>query len=226
MRIPSPKTASDRLLVIGAYHITALGTTPELTGGLVPGFQLTQDELRVAMRAREDVEYAAVVPRVLARFAEYALEQTLRQLGLAAHALDNNMHTGAAFKAVFPSGTDAAIRPRGAAQVAAALEVAKLLATRPAAEPLRAEYAAKLDAGIGALKGRIEDRKTSAVAVGAAQAVEMGLRETWVATYDSHAGAIRELFPKQTARQDLYFDVIDSGRPAATDDGEAPQPPV
>ena len=50
-----------------------------------------------------------------------AMEKVIRQVSLLAHAADNNATSGPAFKALFPNGLDAELRPIGASQVAAAV---------------------------------------------------------------------------------------------------------
>jgi len=51
--------------------------------------------------------------------AENALERAIRQVALLAHTEDNNATSGPAFKALFPNGLDAELRPIGASQVTA-----------------------------------------------------------------------------------------------------------
>lgn len=57
-------------------------------------------------------------------------------------------------------------------------------------------------------------------ALGIARANEDGARETFVSSYDSNAGAIRQMFPRNRARQNLYFDQFRGGASASEDSGE------
>lgn len=212
MQIPSPDFASDRLFPLGDYHIAALGETAE-TRGLAPPFQATQDALLATVRNREGADRALTGPRVAVRFSEYAVEVVLRSVANAAHETDNNQTTGAAFKAVFPDGLDAETSPRGAAQLKAARDVRTRIAKQPAAAPFRDAMLARLDAAIADFDTKLQNRGTAGRALGEAQAAEAGARETWVRHYDANAGAIRNLFPRQRNRQDLYFDEI-AGRGA------------
>jgi hypothetical protein len=61
-------------------------------------------------------------------------------------------------------------------------------------------------------------------ALGAARAVEDGARETFVSSYGSNAGAIRQMFPSNRERQDLFFDRIRTGHGASNDDADTPDP--
>ncbi len=54
--------------------------------------------------------------------------------------------------------------------------------------------------------------------MGLARAVEDGARETFVSSYDSNAGAIRQMFPRNRSRQDLYFDPFRGGQDSGDDD--------
>ena len=223
MQIPHPTMAADNLIALGRFHLAALAQSPE-TEVLAPGFGTAQDGLVQARRAREEAEAALVAPRVALCFSEWSLEQVRRGLALAAHAADNQSVSGPAFRSVFPSGLDAEIRPRGAAQVTAARAVLERLRSQPAAAAIRAEHEPRLEAGVTACAAKVEARRQAGEALGIARAREDGARETWVAAYDSNAGAIRTLFPRNRARQDLYFDTFRTRDVAVEDDGPAPAP--
>jgi hypothetical protein len=152
-----------------------------------------------------------------------------RALALAAHLVDNQSTSGPAFKAVFPDGLDREIRPRGAAQLKAARRVDDRLATQPAAAALKADHGAAIKAACADFEVKIKSRKAAGETLGLARAQEDGARETWVAAYDSNAGAIRAMFPRQRARQDLYFDQFRSRSANADedeDDGDSPESPA
>jgi len=221
MQTPMPTMSSEHLLLLGRFHLAALDQHAE-TRGLVAGFQPTQDALAGKLRTREDAQNALVGPRVAMRFAEYLAEQVIRAIALAAHAADNNMETGAAFRAVFPEGVDAEVRPRGAAQVRTARRVRDRLAAAPAAAPFRDAHLAPLDGAIADLDAKIEARGVAGRTLGVARAEEDAARETFVAGYDSNAGAIRTLFPRNRARQDLYFDEFRTRGPLPEETDEPP----
>ncbi len=72
-------------------------------------------------------------------FSEHALERTIRQVALLAHATDNSATGGPAFKALFPDGLDAELRPIGPSQVASAVALRERLDTQPAAAKVKAQ---------------------------------------------------------------------------------------
>ncbi|HEV8325479.1 MAG TPA: hypothetical protein VG389_27970 [Myxococcota bacterium] len=227
VQVPSPETDSHVILPLGEFHVAALQQTPE-TQGMVAAFQTTQTTLLTAARATEDAARALVGPRVAVRFAEYALEQVLRSTANAAHDADNNQSTGPAFRSVFPGGLEAETSPRGASQLRSAADVRTRLANQPAAAGLRATFLPRLDAAIADFGTKLDTRTAAGRALGEAQAAESGARESWVAHYDGNAGAVRNLFPRNRARQELYFDEF-RGRGArrATDDDAPPAlPPI
>ena len=126
MRSVKPATASDSMLDLGSYHLAALAQS-EGTKPLASAFQPVQDALQTAATARVQAEKAMTVPRVAVRFAENAMEKVIRQVSLLAHAADNNATSGPAFKALFPNGLDAELRPIGASQVAASFTLRERL---------------------------------------------------------------------------------------------------
>ena len=81
----------------------------------------------------------------------------------------------------------------------------------------------ELDTAMAALGGVLEARRMAEQALGLARAVEDGARETFVSSYDSNACAIRQKFPRNRARQDLYFDQFRAGQ-SASDDNNGPEP--
>jgi hypothetical protein len=63
----------------------------------------------------------------------------IREIALLAHTTDNNATTGPAFKALFPNGLEAELRPLGAAQVVAAATLRERLDSQPAATKVKAQ---------------------------------------------------------------------------------------
>jgi hypothetical protein len=224
MQVPKSSMASSVLLDLGRYHLAALSQREEAKP-LIATFQAAHDALAAAKTARHQAEEAIVGPRVVARFAEADLERVIRQVALAAHVADNNADSGPAYKAVFPKGLDAELRPRGAAQVTASRALRSRLDSQPAAAPVKASTLADLDRTIAALAQALEARATAERTLSLARATEDGARERFVSAYDSNAGAIRQMFPRSRATQDLHFDEF-RARPAADDDEEQPTQPT
>jgi len=162
-------------------------------------------------------------PRTLARFAESALEVVLRDIASKAHDVDRKAGGDLVFKVLFPHGLDAEVRPRGAGQVTAAIALRGRLDLQPAAAAVKAVFLKDLDMSLAALGAALESRRMAEQALGLARAAEDGARETFVASYDSNAGAIRQMFPRNRVRQDLYFDTIRAEQ-SASEDSQEPEP--
>lgn len=167
MQIPTAKVASGQLIILGASHLGSLAEFKE-TEPLGPAFKINQDALVDAKRAREAALLGLVAPRVGARFSEYRLEESIRGLAAAAHALDGNMVSGPAFKAICPNGLEPEVSPRGAAQLVAARALLSRLETQPAAAKPRAEYAPRLKGGIDDLGAKLEARRLAGETLGKA----------------------------------------------------------
>ncbi len=80
--------------------------------------------------------------------------------------------------------------------------------TLSSAEPLRGDHTGKIRAEIDALNAKLAARKSAGDALGLAYAQEVAAREDFVRAYDASAGAIRQIFPRDRDRQNLYFDQV------------------
>jgi hypothetical protein len=217
--------ASETMLDLGRYHLAALAKS-EGTKVLASAFQPAQDELQTAATARIEAEKAMTVPRVSVRFSENALERAIRQVSLLAHGADNNATGGPAFKALFPNGLDAELRPIGPSQVAAAVALRERLDTQPAAAKVKAQVMDDFDKALAAFKLAIDARQAGDTKVSQARATEFGARERFVSAYDSNIGAIRQMFPRDRAQQDRNKGEIAPSHAAASGGGgDTPTPP-
>jgi hypothetical protein len=205
MQIPLAKMASASLLSLGHFHLAAVGQD-EATKELAGDFKPSVDGLATAKTAREQAEQGLINPRVAAKFAEYTLECVLREIASLAKIADNKAGGDMVFKAIFPNGLDPEVRPRGAAQLAASSALRGRLDSQPAAAAVKAQVLKNLDTALAAVSTALTARKAAEQALAHARAVEDGARETFVSAYDSNAGAIRRLFPRNRVRQDLHFD--------------------
>jgi hypothetical protein len=217
--------SSDVMLDLGRYHLAALAQS-EATKALASAFQPVQDNLQTATTARVEAEKAMTVLRVAVSFSENALEKAIRQVALLAHGADNNATGGPAFKALFPNGLDAELRPVGPSQVAAAVALRERLNTQPAAAKVKAQAMDDFDKALAVFKSAIDVRQAGDTKVSEARATESGARERFVSAYDSDIGAIRQLFPRDRATQDLHFDQVSpSHAPNNGAGGDTPTPP-
>ena len=226
MRSVKPAMASETMLDLGRYHLAALAQS-EGTKALASAFKPAQDELQTATTARVEAEKAMTNPRVAVRFSENALEKAIRQVALLAHGADNNATGGPAFKALFPNGLDAELRPIGPSQVAAAVALRERLDTQPAAAKVKAQVMDDFDKALATFKSAIDARQAGDTNVSQARATESGARERFASAYDSNIGAIRQLFPRDRAQQDLHFDEIATSHASNNGGGgDTPTPPT
>jgi hypothetical protein len=212
--------ASETLLALGRYHLAALKRS-EQTQPLADGFRPALDQLKAAATARAQAEEDMTEVRVGARFAEDAMETVIRQMGLQAHSVDRHNATGPAYKALFPDGMDAVLRPIGASQVQAAETLRSRLDHQPAAAQVKAQMMDDFDKALADLRAALAKRADGENRVRLARATEMGARESFASAYDSNIGALRQMFPRNPSRQNLYFDESGSPREPAEAAGEA-----
>jgi hypothetical protein len=222
MEIPTPALASPSLLALGSYLLSALRFTPD-TAPLVDSFQPTHAALAAAAGVTRAAEEALVPARVAVVFAERQLEVAIRAVGFSAQTADGG-RGGKIFTALFPRGLTAELRPRAQAQLDAALALARRLEAQSTAAPVRAERGAMFAAAVEAMDKALADRREASDALGTARAREMAVREDYTRAYDSIAGELKVVFPRDRAQQNLYFDAVRS-RPSREDDVEEPADP-
>jgi hypothetical protein len=211
------------MLDYGRYHLAALAQS-DGTQPLASAFRPAQDNLQTAASTRVEAEKAMTDIRVAVSFSEHAAERAIRQVALAAHGVDNNATGGPAYKALFPDGLDAEVRPVGAAQLAAAAAVRERLNTQPAATKVKAQVLEDFDKAIAVFRLALDNRLAAETRLSEARATESGARERFLLAYDSNMGAIRQMFPRDRAQQDLHFDDIASSH-SSNNGGGGENPP-
>lgn len=219
MRSVKTTMASETLLALGRYHLAALARA-EQAQPLADGFRAAQDQLKIAATSRAQAEEDMTEVRVGARFAEDAMETVIRLMGLQAHSLDHNNATGPAYKALFPDGMEAVLRPIGASQVEAAEALRTRLDSQPAAAKVKAQMMDDFDKALAELRTALAKRADGETRVRLARAAEMGARESFASAYDSNIGALRQMFPRNPTRQNLYFDEVGPPREPTEAAGE------
>jgi hypothetical protein len=91
---------------------------------------------------------------------------------------------------------------------------------------VKAQATENLDKALAAFRSALAARTAGETQVSQARAAEMGARERFVSAYDANMGAIRQLFPRERAQQNLYFDELGSSRASAEDDSTPPPAPA
>ncbi|NUN16706.1 MAG: hypothetical protein HUU55_24025 [Myxococcales bacterium] len=205
MQLPSPKVDSGTLYKLGLYYCAAVSRHPE-TAALSAPFMEINTALRAAQRAREDADLELIPVRVGVQFSEYELENAIRNTAITAHRIDGNMRSGPVFDRVFPNNLHGEVAPRGAAQVVSGQGLLLRLSTSTIAAPVFAEHGEELKSRLETLKTALAARKQAAEKLALARAQEWNVREDWVTAYHHNAGIIKSLFPRNSDRQNLYFD--------------------
>lgn len=220
MEIPTSKVATDKLLLLGSYHLTALRRVPEVAA-LAASFAPLHEALFNAGAARRAADQGLVEPRVNLLFAEAALDAVIRETAAQAHILDGHS-SGPVFDAIFPNGLDAEVGPRSAAQVATTRALITRLESSGVAASLRESHLGRLRTANDALAAAVAVRDASLEAQGVAIGREQGAREDFVRAYDANAGIIRSRYPKDRRRQDLFFDTL--RKPTGSENDPEPTP--
>jgi hypothetical protein len=211
------------MLGLGRHHLSALGRTEE-TKPLVGTFQPVYDNLLSAVGTHAEADAVFRDAGVGVLFAEELLEHAIREVSLRAHAIDDNAITGPAYKALFPDGLDVVLRPVGASQAEVAVALRGRLETQPAAAMVKAQSMDDLDKSLVVFKTSLDARAAAETRLSQARNAESGARERFIAAYDSNIGAIRQLFPRNRKRQDLFFDTVTAKRTSNSGGNTPPAP--
>lgn len=125
--------------------------------------------------------------------------------------------------AVFPGGVTPIIRSYGASEVAGLQRLEGLIAAQSAWSDRETERA-RIATVRGEYETALKNRADAMTAAAAARAQRDVAKEDFLDAYAAVAGAIKELFPRDRARQDVFFDKV---RARSTDAGEdEPDEPV
>ena len=120
--------------------------------------------------------------------------------------------------AVFPNGTTPIVKPVGQSEVT---ELQRLEGRIAAASSWAAGAGqlALVTAVRGEYETAIRERGVASMAAGAKRAVRDNVREDFLDVFASVAAAIKQMFPRDRAKQDVFFE---STRASAADDAEDP----
>lgn len=69
----------------------------------------------------------------------------------------------------------------------------------------------------------LTDRKEAMIAAAAKRAVRNAVKGDFLDPFASIGGAVREIFPRDRKRQDIFFDVLRTTRKVRTETGEDPE---
>jgi hypothetical protein len=182
------------------------------TKGYAASFQQLNDELDVAHTARRTARKPLLEKRAAFRFAHHSTDQTIRMAHRAAEIADGGRR-GPLTEALFPDGLGPVVAPFGTRQIKPTEALIDRL-TRcklPVASDFRTEWKPKLDASLAALSAAAKDQQEARDAYLDAFRAEIALRDEHYLAIDKLMGLVRAAFPRDRARQDLVFPVLDEG---------------
>lgn len=191
------------------------------TKGYVASFQQLNDELDAAHTTRRAARKPLLEKRAAFRFAHHNADQTIRMVHRAAEIADGGRR-GPLSEAIFPDGLGPVVAPFGTRQIKPTEALIDRL-TRcklPAADAFRTEWKPKLDAALTALSTTAKDLQSARDAYLDAFKAEVALRDEHYLAIDKLMGLVRAAFPRDRARQDLVFPVLDTNGESSNDGGE------
>jgi len=205
----------------GVELIAGLNFFPE-TKGYAASFQQLNDELDTAHTARRAARKPLLEKRAAFRFAQHSTDQTIRMTHRAAEIADGGRR-GPLTEALFPDGVGPVVAPFGTRQIKPTEALIDRL-TRcklSAAEAFRTEWKPKLDASFAALSAAAKEQQAARDAYLDAFRAEIALRDEHYMAIDKLMGLVRAAFPRDRARQDLVFPILDdSSESGGTGEGE------
>ncbi|HEY8431848.1 MAG TPA: hypothetical protein VIL20_25900 [Sandaracinaceae bacterium] len=227
MQLPSRRTPVERCLKASTFTIGALRTYPQvfesppdvaarleaIAGILEPSssaLAIAHDNYRAAV--------LAIIPHRLAvKLADLHSADVVRSVKRAAEEAGPEIH-----QAVFPNGMTPITKPYGRAEV----EGLRLLEGRIAAATNWADRDAQL-ARVVAVRTKYEEvlqaRQEAMLTAAAARAERDVAKEDLLDAFAEAAGAIQQIFPRDRARQDVFFDDLRRRvDDADDDDGDDP----
>jgi hypothetical protein len=216
MRGYRTSAGTDTRLIYGDELVEGLKGFPE-TASLAADLEALNDELEAAQQARRAKRRPLAKARVALRFANYFTDQTIRSCSKAAEIADG-ARRGPVFNAVFPDGVGPVVAPAGSRQITPTQDLLNRLTTSKNAAVIEfaKEWKPKLEAALKKLQDAAAAHKTATKADGDAFLEELALREQHAHTVDRLMGQVRSAFPRDRAKQDLVFPVVDEGGSAAS----------
>jgi hypothetical protein len=193
----------------GVELLAGLNFFPE-TKGYAASFQQLNDDLDAAYTARRAARKPLLEKRAAFRFAHHSTDQTIRMTHRAAEIADGGRR-GPLTETLFPDGLGPVVAPFGTRQIKPTEALVDRL-TRcklPAADAFRTEWKPKLDASLAALSAAAKDQQEARDAYLNAFRAEVALRDEHYMAIDKLMGLVRAAFPRDRARQDLVFPVLD-----------------
>lgn len=222
MQLPTKNTPIARCETASLYTQGALRNyarlfeaPPDVAARLESLAQTLEDDTATLMGAQAEYRSAvlALIPlRFQIKVIDLKADTIVRSVKRAAEEAGKDISS-----ALFPNGMTPIIRPVGRTQVDAlrALEARIGAASRWAA---RDEQLARVVAVRTEYEALLDQRRDAMAAAAAKRAARNAAKEDFLDVMASLAGAVREIFPRDRKRQDLFFDeLFRSRRPRGSD---------
>ncbi|AKF06918.1 hypothetical protein DB32_004067 [Sandaracinus amylolyticus] len=194
-------------------YATLFAPTPDVAARL-ESLAATLAEATDALTTRQAAYHAAVLaliaPRVEVKLIDLHADTVVRSVKRIAE------EAGAA-GAVFPAGIQPIVKPVGATEVAALRTLEGRIASATAWRDREAQRA-RIEAVRADYDRALLNRRDALAASSDARALRDDAKESFLDTYAAVAGAVRELFPRDRQRQDVFFDEVTAPRSEADDD--------
>lgn len=226
MQLPNRQTPVARCEALGMYTERALrsygtrfapgdekvarlnalaDTVVSATGALVTAQDAYRRAVLAVVGARVDLKLVDLEADDLVRSVKRAADEAGKPIA----------------QAVFKDGITPIVRAFGSTQAKALRDLEGRIAAATKWEG-RAAQAARIEAVRAAYEAALEARRAGTVAAADARAARDMVKEDFLDVFAAAAGAVREMFPRDRPRQDVFFDAV-ARRGAAgalEDDGE------
>jgi hypothetical protein len=224
MQLPSQSTPIARCETTSLYtqgalrqYPTIIETPPDVAARLASLADALENGTLTLLMSQDEYRKAvlALIPlRFGVKIIDFKADAVVRSVKRAADDAGKEIS-----EAIFPNGMTPIIRPVGQTQV----EALRGLEGRIAAVSRWSEWEANLARVVGVrteYETALTQRKEAMIAAAAKRAVRNAAKGDFLDLFASIAGAVREVFPRDRKRQDVFFDVLRTARKAGAEIAE------
>lgn len=191
------------LVLVGHYHVSALARTQQ-TKVLVGPFVRVLDALEGAWGADERAQTDLNLAHVPALFAERDLREMIERVAVLARAAGGE--DGPAYEGLFPYGLEVELLPEAQSYLAVAIALRERLISLPAALEVKAHAIADFDSAVAKLSAAVDALEVAELTATRLRELAEKARSEFLEAYERDALAVEQMFPGDSAQQDLYFD--------------------
>jgi len=195
--------------------LRAYGGEPALAE-LANALQKSTDHLMVLQAERVSVVKALISVRVHLKLADHRSDGVIRSVARAVEEADGGKN-GRIATLVYPQGTTTIIKLFGESQVAAMTTLEDRIKAAGSTWPAASGHATRVAQARAEYQDALQKRATAMRLATEKRVLRDVGKEEFLDTFDSVANSIRQLFPRDRARQDLFFDRISTRRRGSED---------